>query len=227
MHSWFFRSKLKFSAPRILDSNSLKSDSLRAETLTGQYGPDWERSKVPRINPTLTSPAPTRAFREGLDDDARCQKVQQFGGEERIRTGGTDCLTLQSGYCSFMMSPDSSNSTPSATQSAIFRVLCRKPLGNACEPEVSENEHSPGEELARARLQEIAGRHLTEVEHKIHTAAASERAFAKAVVRVATEVDADLIVIKTHGRKGLSHLRPLPRLPCRGSLRPSMLSAAP
>ena len=95
------------------------------------------------------------------------------------------------------------------------------------EPEVSENEHSPGEELARARLQEIAGRHLTEVEHKIHTAAASERAFAKAVVRVATEVDADLIVIKTHGRKGLSHLRALPRLPCRGSLRPSMLSAAP
>jgi nucleotide-binding universal stress UspA family protein len=85
-------------------------------------------------------------------------------------------------------------------------VLCRKPLGNACEPEVSENEHSPGEELARARLQEIAGRHLTEVEHKIHTAAASERAFAKAVVRVATEVDADLIVLKTHGRKGLSHL---------------------
>jgi nucleotide-binding universal stress UspA family protein len=26
------------------------------------------------------------------------------------------------------------------------------------------------------------------------------------VVRVATEVDADLIVLKTHGRKGLSHL---------------------
>jgi hypothetical protein len=48
MHSWVFRSKLKFSAPRTLDSNSLKSDSLQAETLTGQYGPTvvhaWEMS---------------------------------------------------------------------------------------------------------------------------------------------------------------------------------------
>ena len=79
-------------------------------------------------------------------------------------------------------------------------------LGAIGESEVSEDEHSPGEEQARARLQEIAGRHLAGVEHQIHTAAASERALAKAVVRVATEVDADLIVLKTHGRKGLSHL---------------------
>ncbi len=35
----------------------------------------------------------------------------------------------------------------------------------------------------------------------LHYAAASERALAKAVVRVATEVEADLIVLKTHGRK--------------------------
>ena len=74
------------------------------------------------------------------------------------------------------------------------------------EPEVSEDEHSPAEEKARAKLQEIAARHLAGVQHKIHTASASERALAKAVVRVATEVDADLIVLKTHGRKGLSHL---------------------
>lgn len=74
------------------------------------------------------------------------------------------------------------------------------------EPEVSEDEHSPGEEKARARLQEIAARHLVGVQHKIHTAAASERGLAKAVVWVASEVDADLIVLKTHGRKGLSHL---------------------
>jgi hypothetical protein len=48
MHSWVFRSKLKFSAPRTLDSNSLKRDSLQAENLTGQYGPTvvhaWEMS---------------------------------------------------------------------------------------------------------------------------------------------------------------------------------------
>jgi universal stress protein A len=74
------------------------------------------------------------------------------------------------------------------------------------EPEVSEDEHSPAEEQARAKLQEIAAQHLAGVQHKIQTASASERALAKAVVRVATEVDADLIVLKTHGRKGLSHL---------------------
>lgn len=74
------------------------------------------------------------------------------------------------------------------------------------EPEVSEDEHSPGEEKARERLQEIASNHLAGVRYKIHTAAASERVLAKAVVQVATEVDADLIVLKTHGRRGLSHL---------------------
>jgi hypothetical protein len=32
--------------------------------------------------PTLTTPAPIRAFRERLDHDARSQKVQRFGGAE-------------------------------------------------------------------------------------------------------------------------------------------------
>jgi nucleotide-binding universal stress UspA family protein len=44
------------------------------------------------------------------------------------------------------------------------------------------------------------------VHYQIHTAAAPERSLAKAVVRVASEVEADFIVLKTHGRKGLSHL---------------------
>ena len=44
------------------------------------------------------------------------------------------------------------------------------------------------------------------MKHKIRTAAASSRALAKAVVQVAAEVNADLIVLKTHGRTGLSHL---------------------
>lgn len=70
------------------------------------------------------------------------------------------------------------------------------------ESDVSENEHSPGEEKARAMLMEIAKRHPTK--HEIHTASASARALAKAVVQVATEVNADVIVLNTHGRKGLS-----------------------
>ena len=74
------------------------------------------------------------------------------------------------------------------------------------EPDVSQNEHTREEEKARATLVEISNRQLTGVKHKIRTAAASSRALAKAVVQVAAEVNADLIVLKTHGRTGLSHL---------------------
>ena len=74
------------------------------------------------------------------------------------------------------------------------------------EPDVTEHEHSREEERSRARLASIAAEHLTGVKYEIHTASASSRALAKAVVRIAREVSADLIVLKTHGRKGLSHM---------------------
>jgi universal stress protein A len=74
------------------------------------------------------------------------------------------------------------------------------------EPEVSENDHTREEEKARVTLTEIAQVHLSGVNYEIHTASASPRGLAKAVVQIAGEVDADLIVLKTHGRKGLSHL---------------------
>jgi hypothetical protein len=61
------------------------------------------------------------------------------------------------------------------------------------EPDVSENEHTPEEEKARDALTEIARQHLGGVKYKSHTASASPRALAKAVVRVATELAADLI----------------------------------
>lgn len=73
------------------------------------------------------------------------------------------------------------------------------------EPDVSETEHPREEKAAIDTLNEIAGRHLIGVKHQIHTCVASTRALAKAVVQIGTEVDADLIVLKTHGRKGLSH----------------------
>jgi hypothetical protein len=47
------------------------------------------------------------------------------------------------------------------------------------EPEVSKDEHAPGEEKARATLTEIANRHLTGVQYKIHTASATERGLAQ------------------------------------------------
>ena len=74
------------------------------------------------------------------------------------------------------------------------------------ESEIVEEEHSVREQKAQARLQEFAARQLAGVQHELHTIAASERAIAKAVVRVATAVNADVIVLKTHGRKGLQHL---------------------
>jgi nucleotide-binding universal stress UspA family protein len=90
-------------------------------------------------------------------------------------------------------------------QRATLHVLHVAPqLPAFGEPDVSENEHSPGEEKARLTLREIAKQHLTGVNHEIHTASAGPRALAKAIARVATEVNADMIILKTHGRKGLS-----------------------
>ncbi len=74
------------------------------------------------------------------------------------------------------------------------------------EPEIVEHDHSVGEQKARARLQEIAAQQLAGVPHQIHTMGAPEQAVAKTVIRVATEVSADLIVIKTRGRKGFQHM---------------------
>jgi len=72
------------------------------------------------------------------------------------------------------------------------------------ESDVSENENSPEEKKARAMLSEIAKQHLTGARYEIHTASASARALVKAIMQVVTEVNADLIVLNTHGRKGLS-----------------------
>jgi nucleotide-binding universal stress UspA family protein len=91
-------------------------------------------------------------------------------------------------------------------QDAILHLLHVVPrLAGFGEPDVVEDEHSVAEERALARLKEIAALHLKGVKHQIHTAAASTRATAKAIVRVAREVDADLIVLKTSARKGLSN----------------------
>ncbi|HJU10303.1 MAG TPA: universal stress protein [Candidatus Binataceae bacterium] len=85
----------------------------------------------------------------------------------------------------------------------LLHVVPRLPAFG--EPDVVEDEHSVAEQQARSRLKEIARLHLSGVNYQIHTAAASARSMAKAVVRVAKEVNADLIVLKTSGRKGLSN----------------------
>jgi nucleotide-binding universal stress UspA family protein len=93
-----------------------------------------------------------------------------------------------------------------AHQEAILHLLHVVPrLPGFGEPDIVEDEHSVAEERARARLKEIANIHLKGVKYQLHTAAASTRSMAKAIVRVAGEVNADLIVLKTSGRKGLSN----------------------
>jgi nucleotide-binding universal stress UspA family protein len=79
-------------------------------------------------------------------------------------------------------------------------------VGAIGEPDVAEDPTSPGEGKARPMLEEIAAKHLGGLQYKIHTASSTERLYAKAIVQVAKEVEADLIILKTHGRTGLSHL---------------------
>jgi nucleotide-binding universal stress UspA family protein len=93
-----------------------------------------------------------------------------------------------------------------ADHQAILHVLHVVPrLPAFGERDIVQDEHSVGEEKARARLKEIASSHLNNVKYQLHTAAAAPRALAKAILQVAAQVNADLVVLKTSGRKGLSN----------------------
>jgi nucleotide-binding universal stress UspA family protein len=74
------------------------------------------------------------------------------------------------------------------------------------EPHVAETVHAQSEQKARLELQQVADRELREVKHEIHTNVADLNDTAKAIIREAKQLDADLIVMKTHGRQGLAHL---------------------
>jgi nucleotide-binding universal stress UspA family protein len=66
--------------------------------------------------------------------------------------------------------------------------------------------HSRAEEKAIAALNDIAAKHLEGVSYVVHTRFASYKGLARAINEVAAEIDADLIVLKTHGRHGITHL---------------------
>jgi universal stress protein A len=74
------------------------------------------------------------------------------------------------------------------------------------EPEISTTMHSPEEEKAIKELTDIADNHLKGIKPELHTRFAAHKGLAKAINQLAVEVDADLIVLKTHGRHGFSHL---------------------
>ena len=74
------------------------------------------------------------------------------------------------------------------------------------EPAINAMLHSRAEEKAIEALNDIAAKHLEGVSYVIHTRFASHKGLARAINEVAAEIDADLIVLKTHGRHGITHL---------------------
>ena len=72
------------------------------------------------------------------------------------------------------------------------------------EPAVSAAMHSREEDRAIEELKEIADQHLKGLKCELHTRFAALKGLAKAINQVAVEVDADLIVLKTHGRHGFA-----------------------
>lgn len=59
---------------------------------------------------------------------------------------------------------------------------------------------------ARRQLQRLADTELAGVEHQIHSKLAFASLVPKTILAIADEVDADVIVIATHGRSGLPRL---------------------
>ena len=72
-------------------------------------------------------------------------------------------------------------------------------------PETAEVQHVRVEDDARLRLQKLSEEKLAGLKSEIVTRAAGPGETARAVLEVAAELDADLILLKTHGRSGLAH----------------------
>jgi nucleotide-binding universal stress UspA family protein len=74
------------------------------------------------------------------------------------------------------------------------------------EPAINATLHSRAEKRVIEVLNDIAAKHLEGVSYAIHTRFASHKDLARMINEVAAEIGADLIVLKTHGRHGISHL---------------------
>jgi nucleotide-binding universal stress UspA family protein len=90
-----------------------------------------------------------------------------------------------------------------ATLHLLHVVAMASALG---EPALNAALHSRAEEKAIEALNDIAAKHLEGVIYTIHTRFASHKDLAQAINEVAAEIDVDLIVLKTHGRHGITHL---------------------
>jgi universal stress protein A len=72
-------------------------------------------------------------------------------------------------------------------------------------PNVAITVHTQAADEASLRLQELAAKELAGLKSEIITRVAGPGEVARTVLEVATELDTDLIVLKTHGRSGLAH----------------------
>jgi nucleotide-binding universal stress UspA family protein len=81
------------------------------------------------------------------------------------------------------------------------------------EAHIAEHVDSVEEAKARKLMEEIAQKHLQGVKHELIVHGAFPSEIAHAVVEVAKEIKADLIVMATHGRTGLPHFF-VGRAPC-------------
>jgi nucleotide-binding universal stress UspA family protein len=75
-------------------------------------------------------------------------------------------------------------------------------LGEAA---ISEHVDSVEEDKARKMMEELAQKYLQGLKHELVVRGAFPAETAHAVVEVAKEIKADLIVMATHGRTGLPH----------------------
>lgn len=73
------------------------------------------------------------------------------------------------------------------------------------EPETGVTVHARAEDEARKRLEEEAKEQLAGLKYEVLTRVAGPGEVSRAVLEAAGDIDCDLIVMKTHGRKGLAH----------------------
>ncbi len=90
-------------------------------------------------------------------------------------------------------------------------------LGEAA---ISEHVDSVEEDKARKMMEDLAQKHLHGMKHELIVRGAFPSETAHAVVEVAKEIKADLIVMATHGRTGLPHF-------FMGSVTEGVMRAAP
>ena len=91
------------------------------------------------------------------------------------------------------------------TDATIYLLHVAQVLPAIGAPDATEASKGRTEDDARRRLQKMADDRLAGLKSEVVTRVAGPGEVARAVLEVATELDTDLILLKTHGRTGLAH----------------------